>query len=78
MQKEKERYQEKLWAFISKKEIPKVRDMLEIQRDFNLPPCGGVEYPLHVVECVREDKLHGYYYCVCVVCRSKLLGVSPS
>ena len=30
VQKEKERYQEKLWAFISKKEIPKVRDMLEI------------------------------------------------
>ena len=27
VQKEKERYQEKLWAFISKKEIPKVRDM---------------------------------------------------
>ena len=77
VQKEKERYQEKLWAFISKKEIPKVRDMLEIQLDFNLPPCGGVEYSLHVVECVREDKLHGYYYCVCVVCRSKLLGVSP-
>ena len=77
VQKEKERYQEKLWAFISKKEIPKVRDMLEIQLDFNLPPCSGVEYPLHVVECVREDKLHSYYYCVCVVCRSKLLGVSP-
>lgn len=31
MQKEKERYQEKLWAFISKKEIPKVCDMLEIR-----------------------------------------------